>query len=1239
MSAQNKKINIMQWNSRSAVSNKYSLQNFLSNNKVDIALISETWFKPNVVVNFNGYNLVRKDRFDGKAGVAILIKKSLNFRELQIINNFSDDVLVCGAEVKFNSNLTLSLLSIYRPPNINTTLNEWKNVFSQVQAPLIIGGDLNAHNYLWGSSKNDHVGIQIVNAADDLELININNGSATRLEKPGCQKSVVDITLASSDIVHKITWNVIPDTLGSDHYPILMNLDCQLLSSEIIYPRTKWNIKNANWPLYTEIVDSFFNPTPSFTNTNEKANYILDSINKAATLAIPEFKPFQTKCRPPPPWWDTECDSAISQRKQSILDYKQVPSEENYFLCKQISARTKKILKNKAKTNWIKWCSDLNKNTNSHQLWNQSRRMHRVSQKNKKSNCEDWLQEFYVNITPPSVEYKQDKTQEHIEHNHFLSKPFLLSELDNTLKNVANTSPGMDEIKYSMIFYLPNSAKYFLLNIYNDIWITGSSVDILKQVLVIPIYKPGKDPNVADSYRPISLLSCLLKTFERMIKNRLEWWIHNNNLSEMTQFGYRKGYGTIDAVSTLVVDIQTCFSRNNYLSALFLDIKGAYDSVNLHLLEEKLHTQFLIPRHAAKSIISLFTNRQVYVRKLDNKKIGYRINNIGLPQGSVLSPLLFNLFTADISTVINNGVRIVQYADDFCIYSESKNYDKSIEVLDHCLTGLKKWFINNGFDISQEKSIFCSFSRHNTPKVTHIYLGEFKFPCQTSVKYLGIFLDKKLTWKPFIESIIDKCNKGINFLKLTTKTWWGADIKTALLFYKSYIRSIIDYGCVLYGSASKTLLNRLDVVQNKALRICLGAMKSTPTEPLHLEALEPPLHLRRQFLSNKFLLKQKANKTPLLNRIVRLNEFDLTNKFWTKKSSPPLCSSFRECVEHFSELDNLFQIFPSYDFYDFITPVNICIPQYHENTIISTNILNSTLANWPNSDKVYTDSSKSTTGVGSAYFSPVTSVEAKYKLNKNMSIFTGEAIAIHEALKYIKTTKFSTSVILTDSLSVLRSLENTTILNTKTNPYIFLIKNLLHTLQNMGKEVILLWVKAHIGLKNNEYVDCLAKKSATSGIISDSTLCLSDVYNVLKVKMVKSWSYDWNILCHTNPSRYTFIHPDIPDKFWHDSFNVPRKYITSIVRLKFGHGCYPAHLHKLGIINSGLCDTCDTTADLDHIFFNCKKYKQASDFLQKNINKLYGIPAPLSLSSLLHLNSKKIYDCLIEFLKSTKLKV
>lgn len=140
-----------------------------------------------------------------------------------------------------------------------------------------------------------------------------------------------------------------------------------------------------------------------------------------------------------------------------------------------------------------------------------------------------------------------------------------------------------------------------------------------------------------------------------------------------------------------MTDIQLCFSRNDYLGAIFLDIQGAYDSVNLHVLTRKL-LELNIPKHIAFIITNILYNREIYVRGVNNENIGPRFVSVGLPQGSVLSPLLFNIYTADIHN-IDPTISIIQYADDFCIYSDNRKLDSCTHKLNKALKQLEIWFL------------------------------------------------------------------------------------------------------------------------------------------------------------------------------------------------------------------------------------------------------------------------------------------------------------------------------------------------------------------------------------------------------------------------------------------------------------------------------------------------------------------------------------------------------------------
>ena len=196
----NKQLIIMQWNARSAISNKHSLCNFLSFADVDIALLCETWFKPNVHVHFNGYNIVRNDRYDGHSGVAILIKHGISYIPIDIPHTCNQEILVCGVEINHHSK-KLYFLSIYRAPHVISRNQDWIDIFACCPNPCIIAGDFNAHSTSWGSSRTDQIGSQILQAMDQTHLV------AT-------------------------------DSLGSDHLPIMITSNINI-EKNIIYPASK----------------------------------------------------------------------------------------------------------------------------------------------------------------------------------------------------------------------------------------------------------------------------------------------------------------------------------------------------------------------------------------------------------------------------------------------------------------------------------------------------------------------------------------------------------------------------------------------------------------------------------------------------------------------------------------------------------------------------------------------------------------------------------------------------------------------------------------------------------------------------------------------------------------------------------------------------------------------------------------------------------------------------------------
>lgn len=203
------------------------------------------------------------------------------------------------------------------------------------------------------------------------------------------------------------------------------------------------------------------------------------------------------------------------------------------------------------------------------------------------------------------------------------------------------SSPGLDGIDYRIIRAFPDNAKEILLTIFNRIFVSHSFPNEWKRFLVFSIPKQGENLN----FRPISLASCLCKILERMIANRVSWFFEHHNLSLGSQFGFRRGRGCTDNLAILHTNIQLGFESNSSILASFLDIKAAYDNVVPTILLQRLVNLGIFPNILA-FIYSSTAERQVHCKfeKIDEIRWAFK----GLPQGSILSQLLYNIYVAEL---------------------------------------------------------------------------------------------------------------------------------------------------------------------------------------------------------------------------------------------------------------------------------------------------------------------------------------------------------------------------------------------------------------------------------------------------------------------------------------------------------------------------------------------------------------------------------------------------------------
>ena len=236
---------------------------------------------------------------------------------------------------------------------------------------------------------------------------------------------------------------------------------------------------------------------------------------------------------------------------------------------------------------------------------------------------------------------------------------------------------------------------------------------------------------------------------------------------------------------------------------------------------------------------------------------------MGVPQGSILSPTLFNIQINEIANIAkkalgNHNSQCSLFVDDFAICISAKMLHTAERQLQLCVNKIQEWVSKNGFKFSETKTVTMHFWKGNGISEPNIFINGSRIKAVDETRFLGLIFDRKLTFLSHIKDLKTRCLKSLDVLKVVGHTDWGADRKVLLQLYQALVRSKLDYGCIVYGGAAKTNLRLLDPVHNSGLRIALGAFRTSPVESLYTEAGESPLELRRLKLSLNYVCKLKS---------------------------------------------------------------------------------------------------------------------------------------------------------------------------------------------------------------------------------------------------------------------------------------------------------------------------------------------------------------------------------------------
>ena len=877
----------------------FTLNHYAQEHNPDLILLNETHYDPGQPdLKITGYQTVaRHDNHDGSGGTAIYAKNDLDTSEIET----SQLNLDCCAILLSLPNIgQLAVISQYYKPynEYNISESDFTYFTNQYQNCLFMG-DYNAHNGLLAptnSNYSNNRGRQLHQIISNNNFSTLNNlDQPTRVDPGTGLTSIIDFAISTSNLLPHIDTCHTGEDVGSDHLPLHVNL---LNHTRPQYPQS-WirDFKKANWVLFrTAVNEAVLQLHPGPLDTEDAMDRFIENLHDAITSALDTACPKKLH-RPHSFTVSPETLNLIRlKRKARRLLQRNPHCAIHKHTYNSLTRRVSIAIAQEKRNKWHEVCSKLDYRNGASfwKLFNQlsgrkpgrtltklttpsghttssnhqtastfAEHLAKVHQTHEgpefNSQNKDLIDDFIH--TQPHLFTPQFIATREEGDDHQLLEPVTAQDITNVLKSVKNTSPGDDAIGYVVLKQLPQAMLQYLADMFNYLKSVGYYPKPWKNALGVMIPKPNKDPKIPGNYRPISLLRCLGKIFEKVITKPLIEHLQIQGLLNKWQRAYLPKKEANEHIYRLVHHMKTAAFYGWKGAAIFLDVEKAFDSVWQNGLRYKL-TFYKLPHKIIRLLSSYLDNRSIAVRVGSSISESVKLR-AGTPQGSVLSPLLFNLYVNDLPFPVDSPVQISQYADDLALWVTcrgTKGAPKQIhKLLSEALANLEQWCSDWHIKINATKSQLLHFPRYTCRDgdQPHFTLFNTIIPRCTEAKFLGLKLNTTLSLIPHCLERKKQAYQRINLLRRVRGTTWGANTATLIHLYKTFIRPVLETGYVGTTSASVSATKHLRIAETKALRCAVldmyipGQRRTTNEEIYQIANIEC-------ILDRLPILKQKA---------------------------------------------------------------------------------------------------------------------------------------------------------------------------------------------------------------------------------------------------------------------------------------------------------------------------------------------------------------------------------------------
>ncbi len=791
-----------------------------------IICLNETWLNPSInnqeILPDSEYNIYRNDRVHARGGgVLTAIHTSIKSKRREDLNSnnpLHNEILV--VEVKFPKLKKIALINMYRPPNdldlacvsnLYTCLNKIRTAgFTNI----CLMGDLNLPNI------NTVSGLPTNNNNNSELFYNIFQefGLTHKIHAPTHNSgNTLDFILTTfPDKFKKINTEISP--IESDHLMInfTINIEHKLPN---LPPRQVFNYKKAKWSdLKSDITNSNLEHfILECDDVNQACTYWTNTVTNLLNKHIPKIK---IKNSNTPPWIDSEVINISKRKETARRRANKLNTDQSWTKYNKIRNKLKSLTKSK----YLNYINDI-----STSLFNNSKRFWGVIKNKTKSRFipetmfynnqqgstpldkANLLNNFFFSNFTPRESGSTLPVINEFQNPELSNIHLTVAEVRIALESIdISKATGPDELSGKILKECAPQLAPSLTSLFNKSLQHGIVPDLWKTANVAPIHKKN-EKNMTENYRPISLLCLPSKILERCIYNNIFHKV--NHLITRLQHGFLRGRSTSTQLLIVLNQIISNLDNNFQTDIIYLDFSKAFDSVSHKLLILKLKSLGF-----CGSLLHWFddylTGRLQRV-VLEGSCSDWLPVNSGVPQGSILGPLLFLFYINDMADAVSPASTLALFADDSKVFRQIRSVHDSVLLqadLDSLLTWSRTWKLN--FNINKCKIL----SINNTnPLLLHNYtISNSPLVRVDHINDLGLIINGNLNWETHINSKIAKADKMLGLVKRTVG--YRCPQKTKQTLYNTLVKSSLSYGSIIWSYGSKKMLKRIESVQRRATK-------------------------------------------------------------------------------------------------------------------------------------------------------------------------------------------------------------------------------------------------------------------------------------------------------------------------------------------------------------------------------------------------------------------------------------